>query len=372
MQLLVNREAFADGINRLLPIIKTRTPKPALTCVRITAANRMLRLAATDMEIALTWHLSAVDIQQEGECLIPCERLASVLKGIASETVRLDSDAEWLLITSDSGRFKIMGYRVSEHPTIEPLKPADSDCIIDAGILASLFEHVRFAAAEEPTRYALNGILLAASGKRLEAVATDSHRLALAREDLAAEAKFSCVLPNRAVDILGGLCDDGGRIRIQFEKTFRITVAIMLGDSSDPIAVMRCALVEGTFPPYDDVVPKTLDKKAVANRERLMATVSQSSVFQTEESKGVRFTFAGSGVLTVHGRGAEIGEATVDMPVDYSSEQLEIAFNPTYVKEFLAVNDCENVTLELQSPNKGMIIRGDPGAMYLVMPVNLS
>ena len=134
---------------------------------------------------------------------------------------------------------------------------------------------------------------------------------------------------------------------------------------------MSCSLVEGTFPPYQDVIPKDSDKKVTMNRDRFLSAVRRAALLTNEESKGVRLAF-GNNTLSIQSRAPEMGEAKIDLPVEYTGEAIEIGFNPNYLMDALKVADNEQVTFEMKTPNKPGLLRSGPGFLYVVMPVNLS
>jgi DNA polymerase-3 subunit beta len=67
-----------------------------------------------------------------------------------------------------------------------------------------------------------------------------------------------------------------------------------------------------------------------------------------------------------------MGEAKIDLPVEYTGEPIEIGFNPTYLLDALKVADQETVSFEMKTPNKPGLLKSGPGFLYVVMPVNLS
>ena len=134
---------------------------------------------------------------------------------------------------------------------------------------------------------------------------------------------------------------------------------------------MSTALVEGTFPPYNDVIPKDSDKKVILNRDRFESAVRRASLLTNEESKGVRLSFSSGTPLDLLAR-PEMGEAKIDLPVEYAGEAIEVGFNPLYLMDALKVADQETVTFELKTPNKPGLLKSGPGFLYVVMPVNLS
>ena len=103
----------------------------------------------------------------------------------------------------------------------------------------------------------------------------------------------------------------------------------------------------------------------------LLSAVRRAALLTNEESKGVRLAF-GAGTLSISSRAPEMGEAKIDLPVEYAGEGIEIGFNPVYLMDALKVADQETLTFEIKTPNKPGLLKSGPGFLYVVMPVNLS
>ena len=181
---------------------------------------------------------------------------------------------------------------------------------------------------------------------------------------------MSAVVPIKAINLIERLLTDPEQtVSLQFKEN-KLFVQIS-SETGGVTATMSTSLVEGTFPPYNDVIPKDSDKKVTLNRDRFFSAVRRAALLTNEESKGVRLAFA-AGTLSISSRAPEMGEAKIDLPVEYGGEAIEIGFNPTYLLDALKVADQETVTFEMKTPNKPGLLKSGPGFLYVVMPVNLS
>jgi DNA polymerase-3 subunit beta len=135
-------------------------------------------------------------------------------------------------------------------------------------------------------------------------------------------------------------------------------------------ATLTSNLVEGQFPPYEDVIPKDADKKMTAGTADFMSAIRRAALLTTEESKGVRMAFSKKG-LKLTSRSPDAGEAEVNFPCKFEGSDLEIGFNPTFLTEALRVVDADEVAMELTAPNRPGLLRGGPSFLYVIMPVNL-
>jgi DNA polymerase-3 subunit beta len=148
---------------------------------------------------------------------------------------------------------------------------------------------------------------------------------------------------------------------------------LVFGNADEPgeRAVLSTNLVEGAFPPFEDVVPKEQDKKVTFDAAILGSAVRRAALLTNEESKGVRLSFADD-KLTLTSRAPEMGEATVEVKLDdYQGDPLEIGFNPSFITDALNVVNADTVVIELSSSNKPGVLRTGNDFTYVLMPVNL-
>jgi len=138
--------------------------------------------------------------------------------------------------------------------------------------------------------------------------------------------------------------------------------------SSD--ATLTSNLVEGQFPPYEDVIPKDADKKMTAGTVDFLSAIKRSSLLTTEESKGIRLQFSKKG-LVLSSRSAESGEATVNFACKFEGSDMEIGFNPQFLVDALKVVASDEIELDLSAPNRPGLLKGGANFLYVIMPVNL-
>lgn len=372
MKVLVNRAALVQALGLCGSVVLVRTPKPVLTCVKIAAGEsggvKTLTLAATDMELALQYTLTQVDIAAAGVALVPAAKLSEIVNNSPDDVLTLETQGDTTNIKGSDSLFKVFGFNAEEFPPISAME-GQPDFTITAGALRQLLDRTRFAAAREMTRYAINGVLFEKKGKKLTLVATDGHRLALTRDDVSEGRDVTAVVPIKAINLIERLLTDPEQqVALQFKEN---RLFAQFGGEGGVTATMSTSLVEGTFPPYNDVVPKDCDRKVQVDRDRFLSAVRRAALLTNEESKGVRLAF-GNNTLTITSRAPEMGEAKVDMPVEYAGEPIEIGFNPAYLVDALKVAETPQISFEMKQPNKPGLLKSGNSFQYVVMPVNLS
>jgi len=215
-------------------------------------------------------------------------------------------------------------------------------------------------------------VLLVAGGKgnakKINLVSTDGRRLAMAKGELSSSAKIDkegvkAIIPTKALQLVDKLIDDP-----EESVGFQVRENQVIFHTSS--ATLTSNLVEGQFPPYEDVIPKDTDKKMTAGTADFLSAIRRASLLTTEESKGVRMAFSKKG-LVLTSRSPEAGEATVNFACKFEGSDVEIGFNPTFLTEALRVVDNDEITLDLTAPNRPGLLKGGQNFLYVIMPVNL-
>lgn len=392
MKVICDRSALLDAINTVSGAVAARSPRVQLSCIHLHAGKSggvgELTLSATDAEIALRLKLSQVDVSEPGDALIPADKLRAIVSAEDQEpTLTIDADDQAAHIRGNDAHFKVFTYAPAEFPPIPDFHDAVAGSSAtpkakavftqSAGTLNTVIARTIFATARETSRYAINGVLLKREGKKLEMVATDGRRLALCRITLPGPAEkdakaATCIVPTKALSMFQKLVREGDEpVHVAVTDN---QVLFSFGTDKDPgRAVLVSNLVEGSFPPYDDVIPRDQDKKISFDRDVLASAVRRAALLTNEESRGVRLKFSGKKKqLELSSRAPEMGEAQINVDVaNYDGDDIEIGFNPTFITDALKVIPENEVIMELKASNKPGLIKSGTEFVYVVMPVNL-
>lgn len=366
MKVICNRGALLEALLMAGNVVAARTPKPVLQCVKLTAADNALTIAATDLEVAIRYSDAQVQIEQAGEALLPADKLRDIVRESVDDTLSIELAGEQAVIKGQDSKFTIYTQNPREFPPVPDFE-GQADFEIAGGHLKQLIGQTLFAAAKESTRYAFNGVLVVAKGKKINLVSTDGRRLAQAKGDLSNEKLpkdgARAIVPAKALQLMDKLIDDPDA-----PVAFQIRENQVIFHTAD--ATLTSNLVEGQFPPYEDVIPKDTDKKMTAGTADFLSAVRRAALLTTEESKGVRLTFNKNG-LKLQSRSPESGEAEVNFACKFEGGDVEIGFNPQFLTEALRVVDTDEITLELTAPNRPGLLKGGQNFLYVIMPVNL-
>lgn len=365
MKCICDRVALLEGLSATASIAASRTPKPILQCVKLSATKEALTLTAYDQEVGLRYNVRQVEVSKPGETLVSNERLLAIVRESADETMAFETEDDALHARGADSHFQLLGQSVREFPPVPDME-GDPDLSVKIGALRDAVEQTLFAAARENTRYAINGVLWEKHGKQLQLVATDGRRLALSSASLEKSVgdDVHAIVPTKALNLLN-------RLHFGADEVLEVKLSANQIVMRSERATISSVLVEGHFPKYQDVMPRDNDKKVTLQTADMLSAVKRAALLSSVESRGVRISLGSDGMV-LSGRAQEQGEATVKLSgIDYNGGAIAIGFNPEFLLDALKV--CgETLTFELKESSRPGIIRSGPNFSYVVMPVNLS
>jgi DNA polymerase-3 subunit beta len=374
MKIRIARDELLTGLQRVQGIVEKRNTMPVLSNILVETKQDGIELVATDLEIGVRGHYKA-DVQQAGSVSLSARKLYELLKEVADGEITLATqENNWVQIQAGRSQFKIVGMAASEFPALPTIEREGRVAIPGSG-LASLIRKTLFAVGDNDARYILNGLLITlhSSDKKvtMKLVGTDGHRLAVAESDLTQSAgtdlpkEIKAIIPRKAAQEMRRLLEEE-----EGEPLLGFTKNLVTFQKSGLFLTSR--VMEGTYPNYQQVIPKESAKKAVIERTALEGALRRVAVLSKDKTNAVKVILQ-NGTMTLHTSNPDLGEATEDLPAQYRGESLTTGFNARYLLDALGVMDGDSVTLEISSPLSPCVIKsdGDPGFLCVVMPMKI-
>ena len=370
MKIVCQRDGLLAACQRVSSAVAERTTKPTLADCKAIAQDDALILMATDLEVGIRYELRGVQVKRPGTALLPPNRLLKILKASSDADISIDVGEEKTTIKLSSGRYELPNGSPEEFPDIPSFDTGVEYHEVTAGVLRTLIKRTDFAADKrESSRFAVKGILWEAEEDKLRLVATDTRRLALCEGKAESHGTpsdtkgQSHLVSLKAISLLErNLTDDRELVRVVLKPNEAMF--------QTERALIHTRLVEGRFPPYKTIIPKSAKVKLPITTANFLDRVHQAAIMIDKESKQVDFHFeTGKVVLSTHG--AEIGESevTLDLP-DYSGDELDIAFDPSYLIEMLRAIDGEpTAILEMTDGKRPAVFKLGEDYLYLVKPL---
>lgn len=366
MKIQVGRNELLTAVQSVIGVVERRQTLPVLSNLLLDAQKDELVITGTDLELELVSR-AVIKCTASGKTTVPARKLFDICRGLPEGAdLTLDSSGDKLVLKSGKSRFTLATLKPDEFPSLGSV-PTAKVVRIAKKDLRGLIEKTQFAMANQDVRYYLNGMLLHVTAKRIRAVATDGHRLAMSElvMDTALKEEAQIIVPRKAVLELLRLLeatDDVIELRIA-DNQFQADLDVIR---------LTSKLIDGRFPDYERVIPEGGDKHLQANRERVRSALARTAILSNEKFRGVRLQLA-DGKLKLSTHNPEHEEAEEELDVNYKGSTLEIGFNVNYLLDALGVMTSEEFVMELKGPDASGLIQDTAGggAKYVVMPMRL-
>ena len=373
MRFTISREKLQEGLGAVAASIPAKTTLPVLANLLVETTERGIRLAGTDLDIAVSTEVPA-DVETPGAITIPAKKLQEIARELPPSPVKVASTGEQrITIECGKARFKLLGLPRDEFPAFPAVK-FDASWKIKSGDLQKLIQHTAFAVSTEESRPILNGVLWELRPERMRMVATNGHRLARMELPPGEDGVIpgngqtgDLIVPPKALD----------QIRKLFPADVELEIA--RGDNHlgfrSPTTAVYTRLIEGPYPNYEQVIPKDNDKVAYADKGQLMSALRRMSVIASDQTHRIRLSF-NAGMLKFAVQTPDLGEAADELAIRYDGDPLDIGFNASYLLEILRYVPTEEVKLTFRAPERAATLEpegwSDPAKyLCLVMPLRL-
>ncbi|HAL46356.1 MAG: DNA polymerase III subunit beta [SAR202 cluster bacterium] len=373
MRLSCLQENLSQGLSVVQRAVATRTPLPITQNVHLSTDNSRLKLAATNLEIAISTWIGA-QVEEEGSITIPARLLTEFVNSLPQEPINIAMVQQPLGLKLSCARFDahINGQDADDFP---PIPTVDTGIIgkISAAVLKDAITHVAFAAATEDSRPVLTGVKVEITGDDFTFAAADGFRLAVFEGKLLEPISedISFLMPARTfleVNRLIGSQD----ATIEFTVTPSKSQALFRLENVEIVS----QLVQGTFPNYSQLIPDSFDTRAVVDQSAFLSATRTASIFARDGSGIVRLNSSPSengagGKLSISSRAEELGDNEGEIDAAVEGPESKIAFNSKYLTEVLDVLGTGEIALETTTPSSPGVIRPltKDGYVHVVMPM---
>jgi DNA polymerase-3 subunit beta len=361
-------EPLLESLQAVAGIVERRHTLPILGNVLLRKLGSSTEFTTSDLEIQVRTVAELGGEESSFATTVGARKLIEILRALPpGQVVTLTAAQNKLVLAASRSRFTLQTLPADDFPLASEALDLGPGFAVPQQTLRALINQVHFAMAVHDIRYYLNGILFIAEGTALTLVATDGHRLALAQAELDAgvPSRQEVILPRKTVlELQRLLKDDAAPIEMRFSNN---QAKFAFGALE-----FVTKLVEGKFPDYNRVIPKSHQRAIQVGRAPLLAGLQRAAILTSEKFKGVRLAFE-PGVLRIGASNAEQEEAQEELEIDYDGDAVELGFNVTYLTEALATIGEETVRIELQDAAGSalMTVPGRAGFKYVVMPMRI-
>jgi DNA polymerase-3 subunit beta len=376
MKLTIERAALLKALGHVQSVVERRNTIPILSNVLMSANDGRVAFSATDLDMEVADSTPA-HVDGTGQITAPAHTLYEIVRKLpegADVSLSYTGEDPRLQVRAGRSRFNLPVLPAGDFPMMS--SDGLSDPIgVDTNDLVRLIDKTRFAISTEETRYYLNGLYLHAvvedGEAKLRAVATDGRRLALA--EMPAPAGFSgapgVIIPRKTINEARRLMDDAG-------ETVTMGVSAQKVRFGFDHAAMTSKVIDGSFPPYERVIPRDNKRVIMLDNALFAAAVDRVATISTEQSRAVNLSIE-SGRMTLTVRTMDAGQAVEELEIDYDGEPFVVGFNARYLLDVTGQIGGDTAEFRFAEQAGGATLMDptlvldptDAGVQYVLMPL---
>jgi DNA polymerase-3 subunit beta len=371
MKFILSSSSLLKQLTSLSGVLNSSNSLPILENFLFTIRKNELTISASDLETTMITTLS-VESKDEGSIAIPSRLLLDTLKTFPDQplTFSIDKKKFSVEISSDYGKYKLLGHNGEDFPKIAELE-SPSSFEIDADTLNTAINKTLFAIGSDELRPMMCGMFVQIDGNEITFVSTDAHKLVrYKRSDGKSKKSSSYIIPRKPLTLLKNVLTTGGLVAVEYNNT---NVSFTFGNTH-----LISRLIDGKYPNYDAVIPKENPNKMIVDRAAFLNSIKRVSIFSNKTTHQVRLSVKGS-ELNISAEDLDFSnEANERLTCSYNGEDMEIGFNSKFLAEMLSNMDSDEVQFEMSTPNRAGVLvpakntNDQEDILMLVMPVMLN
>ena len=394
MSITVLTKDFVRALDIATRASTPKSPLPVLAGVLLDFQGEdELLVSATNLEIGLRVTIPATrGLDFEPFQAIPQARLLlDYVKSVQADSIRLTYEMRKnVKLRTESGTLTLQAGRTKtefecipgeDFPTLPNLTTMTTTLQIPAATLKELIANTAYAASVEAFRPILTGVNVAVRDGLVHFAATDGFRLGYAaRNGQVGELTHALTIPAKALTNLNRLLDAETETPVTlYLADNRNSVGFTVGDF-----YLVSQLVEGQFPDYRQILPRSSNTSVVVLRTLLIGAIRQAHLFAQDDNGKVLLDLTPGldgelGTIGVSGESKSFGKTEAAVEAAVEGSPLLIAVNAKYVLHALATIKTTKVLIELGTPASPVVFKpvmeeeaASVPDLHVIMPMHIS
>lgn len=377
MKIICLQENLKKALNIVERIIGRNLTLPVLNNILFSTENNKLKISSTNLEIGINCWING-KVEEEGGITAPAKLISGLVGNLSNKKIELTTkNNSKLTLKADDFIANINGISADEFPIIPKISSQPLLKINGNLLKNSLVQVVEMASLSE-SRPEISGVYLnleSLSDKinkgQIKLVATDSFRLAeknisIDEQSAKLSGKSSLIIPQKTAQELA---------RILSETNSDVQLILsdnqIMFDLGEVQIISR--LIEGQYPDYQQIIPKSFQTQVVADRNELIKNIKVASLFSGKINDVKLLIDPKKLIIGIFSKDADVGENKSQMNAKIEGKGLEIVFNYRYLLDGLNHIYSDKVMMEFNNNASSAIIKpmGDASYLYVIMPIKI-
>ena len=376
---------FLKQVQKTLPAVAPKSTLPVLEHLHFTIADGTLKMVATDQDIVIQNTMQVFD-SEDGGVLVPARKLSEIIKALDSQgeiEFSVDNETYDIVISKGKGKYRLKGIDPDEFLDIPELFEnenqynLDDDGLIEGGTptasffkedLIKLCEKTYYAVSTDSLRPAMLGVYFQFRETYVNAVSTDSFRLAKSTIYSLSPVfpqDFNVIIPIKSVEFLK-----------KVDADVKMTVIEMYGKITHlkfdfGTTTFITKIIDEKFPPYEAVIPLNNPIEVMIEKKLFYQTVKRVSLLSNSFEQNQ---------VTITAEDEDSGTKGSDViPCELNQETFNVAYNHKYLEDALATIDDDTLDngmikftfLDSTKPSLLLPTNDKNEQLILIMPVRI-
>lgn len=366
------KENLKENLDNALRVVKYNSTLPILNNLLIATDKGRLRISSTDLEIGFSSLISS-KIEKEGSITVPAQLLSQFVNNLPNKQITIEKRDLKLHLNCGNVKASINGLNADDFPIIPKLKNS-SVLNINSKILKNVLLSVVNSTALSDSRPEISSIYIKIEPDQIKFIATDSFRLAhktlFLSEEMKKKVKIdisklqNIILPLRtANEIIRMLGDRDSNVEITIDQNQ------IRFDFDDMYLVSR--LVEGSYPDYEAIIPKSFETKCYVSNNDLEEVVKLAGCFSSRLNDIIVKTNSEKSYLEVFSSHTEFGNHEARINSEIEGKDVNVVFNWRYILDGLKNISGDDIIFEFNGDQKPAMIKPvkETDFFYILMPI---
>lgn len=358
--LVENIEKFLPLIGKALP---THSQVPILLNLLIAATKDGLYIKATDLDLGIEIKIPA-KIEEEGKITVPGRQFIEVMNSLPKDKLTFSLEKETLSISSRGNKVSFQTITAEDFPDLYKSR-GEEVARFSKEEFQDIFAYLAFCVSTDEARPQLTGVYISKNEKSIDFVATDGYRMSVNTVEGDKKITNGLIVSVRLINEVLSLKNDFDEIVLFVNKEG----SQVIFECGEVVIVGR--MIEGAFPDYKKVIPKTSKLTATIDREEFLQNVRLASVFAREDSNILHLEIEGQN-LKLSTKSAGVGEGFSEVEIEKKGEDTKIAFNVKYLLDILKTINEKTIILKLNNSGDAALFEIEgKNFKHVIMPVQV-
>jgi DNA polymerase-3 subunit beta len=380
MKFEVSSAELNARLQAIAKVINAKNSLPILDCFLFDLQDEVLKMTASDLETTIVTSIEVRNVTGTGKVAVQSKLLLDTLSKFAEQnlTFTIDDSNLAMVINSDNGKYNFIGQSGEDYPEMPEISDETQFLNISASLLSAGISKSLFATGNDDLRPVMNGVFFDILPDSLVLVATDAHKLVKYKTvyESASQSnpeiendKISFILPPKPASLLKSILGRESEAKINFDTK---NISVTTENYS-----LICRQIEGKYPNYEVVIPKSSEYSIVIDREQLLNALRRVQVFSNQGNNLVKLEFDNN-ILHISAQDIDFStSADETIACNFDGLALGIGFKSPFLVEMLANISAPQVELRLNDPTRaGLILplenHPEEEIVMLLMPMLLN